>query len=418
MGHTKNKNASPQPILFTHYGDNWLRGSEFCLINLLENLNRKKYTPVVWCNSTVLEEALLARGFTVYKSNFTILLGWKSPRLDILSYRQLVKFGSALVRQHNIQLLHSNSGAPTQWLSAVSAKMNIPLVTHLHCRYQLRDRIALGLHLPDRIVGVSRYVLEPLIADDIDEQRLSVIPNGIDTMLLDAQPSTNLRKKLNIDQSSFVIATTGSLIKRKGIDLLIDALPKLIQNNVPAHLLIIGSGEEEAQLRQQIKSLSLEGRVHLIGEQRNVVGILKATANLFISAAREEAFGLVLVEAGLAGLPVIAPNVGGVSSVITHGENGLLIAPEDTNAIHSAIYELYKKPIKRIMLGATGRVTAFNYFDVRKYARRFESLYESVTQEFKQSQRENKQKIAFSPGLKEKFKKLANSYLKDQTETK
>ena len=70
----------------------------------------------------------------------------------------------------------------------------------------------------------------------------------------------------------------------------------------------------------------LQNKVSLIGERDNAIGILRGTADLFVSAAREEAFGLVFAEASLAGLAIVAPNVGGISDVVVDKKSGLLRA--------------------------------------------------------------------------------------------
>ena len=106
-------NPSAIPILFTHFGDDWIRGSERCLLDLLSHLDRSRFTPVVWCNSPRLAAALAALNapLVVQLSSFPLLFGWQAPRADWRGYRRLKREGRALIRREQIQLLHANSSA-------------------------------------------------------------------------------------------------------------------------------------------------------------------------------------------------------------------------------------------------------------------------------------------------------------------
>jgi len=204
-----------------------------------------------------------------------------------------------LVEQPPGKLIPANSGAPNQWLNLVARSRNIPLLAHLHSSYSLRDRVTFGLHHVAMAVGVSNSVIDALLKDGMPSVKTCVIPNGIDTSRLDQEPVIDLRDQLNLNNDDFLIATTGSLIHRKGIDRIINSIKQLEISSVPAHLVIIGEGAERNNLQNQINNLGLSKKIHLLGEQSNVAGMLRGGVDLFVSAAREEAFGLVLAEASL-----------------------------------------------------------------------------------------------------------------------
>ena len=365
----------PATILFTHFGDDWIRGSERCLLDLLTHIDRDQFNPVVWCNSGIMADTVRGLGITAYRSDFSLLLGWRSPRFDIRTFAAQVKQGMRLVDEHGVKLLHNNSGAPNQWMSLVARSRGLPSLVHLHARYPLRDRITLGLHQTPMCVGVSQPVIETLLEDGIPRQHTRVIANGIDTQRLDRQPDINLRRQLNLNSDDFLIATTGSLIRRKGIDLIIDALSRLLAQGLPAHLAVIGEGPEREPLQQQIRQLGIGSHVHLLGEQTSIAGLLRGSADLFVSGAREEVFGLVLAEAGLAGLPVIAPAVGGIPDVVADGQTGLLVPPEDAKALAGAIRKLYHAPRLRTRMGLAGRRRVNRHFTIERNVDRFERLY-------------------------------------------
>lgn len=368
-------------ILFTHYGENRIRGSERCLLDLLTHIDRDRFKPVVWCNTQVMADAVRALDVKAYQSDFSMLLGWKPPHFDFRAFLSLIRQGIELVDRHAITVLHANSGAPNQWLNFVARARRIPLVAHLHARYPLRDRLTLGLHQVPMAVGVSQPVIDTLLDDGMPGTRCRVIPNGIDTHRLDRQPSIDLRHQLNLKTGDFLIATVGSLIKRKGIDLIIDAVSKVTDKGVPVHLAIIGNGPEQDALLQQTRQKGIDARVHFLGEQLNVAGLLRGSADLFVSGAREEVFGLVLAEAGLAGIPVIAPAVGGIPGVIADGETGLLVPPGDAGRLADTVFRLYRDKTLRTRMGAAGRRRVLERFTIERNVRSFEQLYDSLARD-------------------------------------
>lgn len=370
-----NSNQQPSCILFTHYGDNWIRGSERCLLDLISHLDKDKFTPVLWCNQEIMEVEAKKLGIEVYRSDFPLLLGWSAPRFNIRAFFGLIKQAVTIIKKHRIELIHANSAAPCQWLNFAARKCHIPLICHLHSIYQLRDRLTLGLYQVPMVVGVSRYVLSDLRQDNMPDSRMQVIANGIDTQTLLAQEKIDLRPRLAIPSNDFVIATVGSLIHRKGVDLIITALAQLREQNLHIHLLVIGDGPEANNLQQQIQKLGLQQYVTLLGEQDNVLGILRGSADLFVSAAREEAFGLVLAEASLAQLAIVAPAIGGIPDVVVDQQTGLLLQPENITALANAIYKLYFSPDLCNTMGEAGYRHILKNFSIEKNCQRFQQLY-------------------------------------------
>lgn len=380
MRKSENIKPQPTPILFTHYGDNWIRGSERCLLDLISHLDKAKFKAILWCNQEVMVNEAKTLGIDVYRSDFPLLLGWQQPRFNISAFMGLITQALELIDKHNIKLMHANSAAPCQWLNIAAYRRDIPVVAHLHSNYQRRDRLTLGLYNAAMIVGVSQFVLKDLLLDNMPAARTCVIANGIDTDRLQQQPAVNLRHLLNINEDDFILATVGSLIHRKGIDLIIAAMPQLLEQGIPAQLIIIGDGPEADNLAQQIDHLGLQNNVILLGERANVVGLLRGV-DLFVSAAREEAFGLVFAEASLAGIGIVAPDVGGIADVVIDGKTGLLIAPENINSLADSIQTLYHKPALRMALGIAGQQHILAHFSIQKNCHNFEQLYKTIIHE-------------------------------------
>jgi len=362
-------------ILFIHYGDDWIRGSERCLLDLMTHLDKTRFKALLWCNQPSMVAAAKALNIEVYSSDFPILFGWQAPRYHIMGFFELIKEALAIIKMHDIKLLHANSAAPCQWLSFAAQQSNVPLICHMHTSYQLRDRLTLGLYQSSMLVGVSKYVLNPFIEDNKSSSEITVIANGIDTKRLLAQPIVNLRAQLHISDDDFVLACLGSLIHRKGVDLLITTVDLLIKKGLPVHLLVMGEGPEKQHLTAQIAQLGLQEKVSLLGECDHAVGLLRGTVDLFVSAAREEAFGLVFAEASLAGLAIVAPKTGGIPNIVIDQVTGLLVPTEDVNALTANIEKLYLNPSLREQMAAAGEEHVYNNFTIEENCKQFEALY-------------------------------------------
>jgi glycosyltransferase involved in cell wall biosynthesis len=362
-------------ILFTHYGENQIRGSERCLLDLIKHLDKELFSPIVWCNSELLEAEAKKLNIRVIRSDFSILFGWRFPRYDFTGFLSIVRQGLDIVRTEEIDLLHANSGAPNQWLNLIGRIRKLPLVSHLHSRYPLRDRLTLGLHNTSLAVGVSHPVVQQLIEDGMASERVEVVLNGIDNDYQDLAEAVDLRQLLGLGPRDFIAITVGSLIHRKGIDLLIRALAWLVHRDIPAHLVIVGDGPEKAALQDHVQNYRVQNQVHFLGERTDVAALLRGGADVLVSGAREEVFGLTLAEANLAALPVIAPWVGGIPEVIEHHETGILVPPENHHAIARAIQRLYRTPRLKNELGETGRSRVLDKFTIRENVLRFQTIY-------------------------------------------
>ncbi|HVJ52734.1 MAG TPA: glycosyltransferase family 4 protein [Aliidongia sp.] len=367
---------APISVLFTHFGDDWIRGSETVLLDLLRSLDQSRIRPVVWCNGAEMEEAARAAGYPTYRSEFRHFLDYSSPRLSPAFFAGLVKRCRALCREHDIRVLHANSAAPVQWLVPAGFGARLPVLAHLHIDYLRRSRYVLLLHAATLAVGVSRQVIDGLIADGMAPERTKIIHNGIDTSRLGGS-ATDLRAALGIPADAFTVMTAGSLIERKGHDLLIRAFQSLPLEPVPPRLLILGDGPERERLAALAASLGLEDRIHFLGHTKEVGAAYRA-ADLFALASRGDSFGLVLAEAGHFELPSVSTRVGGIPEVVIDEETGLLVPPDDVPALAAALAKLMADPARREQLGRAAAARVEAMFTVERMARRFEETYAAL----------------------------------------
>lgn len=139
------------------------------------------------------------------------------------------------------------------------------------------------------------------------------------------------------------VMTIAELHPIKRLSVLIDAMQKSIQTHPSLRCVIIGDGQLRAELTAHIERAGLQQHVFLLGSVVEAARFLKA-ADLFVLPSKSESYGYVLHEAGLAGLPVIATNVGGIPDIIRDGMTGTLVPPDDVPALAHAITSYFDHP--------------------------------------------------------------------------
>ena len=216
----------------------------------------------------------------------------------------------------------------------------------------------------DRIITLTdRGAAEHLARGIGRAEQYATVPSGvpIGELRATAPARAEARARLGLDPDAFVVVGLGRLVPIKGFDLLVRALPAVAEHVPSARVLLVGDGAEREHLEALAAALRLTGRLRLAGETLDVAAHL-AAADVVAVPSRNEGMGRVIVEAMALGLPVVATAVGGIPDVVTDGECGRLVAPEDVDALSVALIELGRDPALRRKLGeaAMQRAEAFS----------------------------------------------------------
>ncbi len=247
----------------------------------------------------------------------------------------------------------------------------VPVVAVVNAVLPSRDfaqRVGTGaiLQTSSAVIGVSGFVATAASRMlHLPKKRVFVIYNGVNDPPL---PSGRARS----DEP--LLAAVGRLAREKGFDVLVDAL-----SSVPrCRLVFVGDGPERSHLEARVRDLGLTGRVEFLGQvERPWTSV--CSPDLLVLPSRSEGMGLVLVEAMLAGIPVIATRVGGIPEIVLEGETGLLVPPDDASALARAIERLTSDPEKRRRMGERSRSHATGRFTVEGMAKKYEAIYDEVT---------------------------------------
>lgn len=227
--------------------------------------------------------------------------------------------------------------------SKVSFTVNGLDIVYSHFGYQ--KIIPFFLKKADRVFAISQYTMEQCELRGISKEKLTVIPIGINFDNLQNSPESIKSKclsKFNVPRKGVkVLLTVGRLVKRKGHSWFIAHVFK----KLPEHYiyLIAGIGQEQDRIAELIRELNLTHRVHLLGhvsdQEKNY---LYQISDFFVMpnisvVGDQEGFGIVLLEAGSYGLPVIASNMEGIRDAVLDGKTGRLIQEKDAWGFIDAI---------------------------------------------------------------------------------
>lgn len=287
----------------------------------------------------------------------------------------------AILRAHRVQLVHSHDLTMSVHGAVAARWLGLPHIMTMHggtfYRHNARRRPAMRLAaaLSDAVIGVGRTTSDLLEADlRLPAASVLTIPNGINPPRIG---TSTLRAELGLGRNDRLLLAVGNLYAVKGHDDLVRAL-RLIGDEYPtAHVAIAGRGEQAHALTLLARRLALGDRVHLLGV-RSDVGNLLASADLFVHPSISEGLPLAVLEAMSAGRPVIATDVGDVSTVLARGEAGRLVPSGDAPALAQAIRELLSDPVAadRLSRAATARVQA--EYTLERMVQRYSSVYLSA----------------------------------------
>ena len=248
------------------------------------------------------------------------------------------------VYKHHKQpdILYSHYLYNTAYVLKIIKRYDIPLVGIEHWseinRPQLSNNVKylgdIAYSKVDKLIAVSES-LSLAIKKHFGKKSL-VVNNMVGKDFLDQ--SINLEQQTD---SFFKFVAIGSLIARKGFDLLIDAFNKANLKEKKCKLIIIGGGKEQDCLQQQIELLSLADSVTLVGRKnkQEIISYLQKS-DVFVLSSHVETFSVVCIEAMALGIPIIATSCGGPEEFVTE-EVGLLVKPGDVNALSQAMNEMY-----------------------------------------------------------------------------
>ena len=287
------------------------------------------------------------------------------------------------IDEKNLQydLIYSN-----YWMSGIvgeliSEKLKIPHIITFHTMgltkrsvnylenesdFRIENELDL-IQKSDAIVVPTHQEKENLILNYKSENNIYIVSPGVDLEKFKSKNKFESREKLGLSQTTKILLSVGRLEPIKGYDVLINALSFLnISDDFDVRLLIIGGDSKSQNELERLNSLKLK---HGLSNQVNFLGaidhdelpIYLSAADVFVMPSAYETFGIAALEASACNLPVIAPQVGGLKSVVKHGQTGFLSVNKSPESLMHYLEILLKNKPLRELFGVNSRLHAMNY---------------------------------------------------------
>ncbi len=294
-------------------------------------------------------------------------------RFRMSSLRRLL----AIVKAHEIELVHWNFYHPTRNPHLWALKILVPKLRHYftdHISRQAEDLVESRgikramkrrlLKVYDRIFCISDYVHECVVRSLGPLPNLSRSTYFINTARFAPDPQVRERVRAQLAASDrFVVLIVANLISEKGVDVALRAMAQLSETVM---LWVVGSGPEAETLGRLASELELGQRVRFFGLQRDVTSFMKASDVFTCPSLWGEAAGLVNIEALACGLPVIASRVGGIPEIVQDGVTGYLIPAGDHGPLAERIRCLLDDSASRERMSLAARASAIDQFSVQR----------------------------------------------------
>ncbi|MBI2568115.1 MAG: glycosyltransferase [Candidatus Schekmanbacteria bacterium] len=358
-------------------------GVERQLIEVLTRFDRDRYAPQICCirERGELADEAEARGLPVFvvpqRARFHPIT---LPRLA----RHFSRARAAVMHAHMYRA--GATGSVAAWLARVPVRVcTVHTVRGWDSPHQVRTERRLQ-RLKDAFIAVSDAVRADFVERvGISESRVEVIRNGIDSKDLRARAelarstataAATVRNRLGLPSDRAIIGAIGRLVPDKAHDVLLRAFALLAGRFPDVDVAIAGEGPLRPELTALARELGLERRIHLLGTVTEIPEFLGQLA-FVAQPSRREGFSLGIIEALATGNPVVTTDVGGNREAVQHGYTGLLVPPDDAEALADALTRLLGDEALRRRMGAAAASTG-EHFDIAHTVDALQSLYDRL----------------------------------------
>ena len=299
-----------------------------------------------------------------------------SGKFDLRSILPL----SRLIQRERIDIVNTHSGIDS-WVGAFAARLGgAHLVRTRHLNLPLHRHWYNFVHfMAQRVVSCGETMRRNLIDNcGFPETQVVSIPTGIDFETFVARRTrAEIRRDLGIDDAAFVILMVGIIRSVKRHEVALRAFARFRASAPQAVLLLAGDGPMRGDMERLAQDLGLAGAVRFLGYREDVPDLF-AAADCALLTSRSEGVPQAVTQGLGCGLPTIATRVGGVPELIEDGKTGLLVAPEDTEAIAAGLSRFAADPDFAHRLGAAGRAHVHRHFSRAAMLEATERLYAEI----------------------------------------
>lgn len=348
-------------------------GAERVINNLAASLDPARYRAVL---------CLFRQGWIQERSESRGIPTHIIPTHGMTDWRWAIRFRRLLKDEH-VDLIHAHEFDANVQGAFVAAISGIPLVATVHGKHyfweKLRRRLAYR--------WVSRRATMVAVSEDLKQfivekvgvcsERITVLYNGVDVPPPPRKADIDAcRKELRLPEEDQIVGVVGNLYPVKGHQYLIEGIPEVLKKCPNTSFIFAGRGQLETELKDQVFRLGLDKRVHFLGLRQDIPRIL-ALLDVFVLPSLSEGLSMAILEAMMAGKPVIATRVGGNPEIVLDGETGFLVPPKDSQALAARLTTLLANREQATQFAGRGKRRAEGRFSLQTMVHAYQSLYDT-----------------------------------------
>jgi glycosyltransferase involved in cell wall biosynthesis len=290
-----------------------------------------------------------------------------------------------LLKENRVTVLHTHLYYPgmigriAAWLAGVPV-----VITHEHGKtlwkrwyHRAFERLAVGR--TDLRIAVSQDIMNlRMRTESTPPERIRLVYNAVDPSHLEVDEATRkkTRKALGVD-NFMVVGTIGRLVDAKSYDLLLEVARQVCDRKPYVRFILAGAGPLEKELIERRDALGLGELFLFLGQRRDIPELLAAT-DLYVISSKREGLPISLIEAMMAGKPVVSTAVGGIPDTLTQACDGILVEPGNRDALAQAITDLIDNRPRMEVLGQNARKKAIKRYSPGKVLAELEAIYAEI----------------------------------------
>lgn len=313
----------------------------------------------------------------------------------------LLEYSTSLINSTGpVDIIHAHDWLVAYTGRALKHAYRVPMISTIHATEYGRNH---GLHndtqryISDvewwltyeswKAICCSNYMEAELMrVFNLPKDKIKIIPNGVNPEEFKVKESTEKFKKKYAHHDEKVVFFVGRLVQEKGVQVLLEAVPKILVYHPKTKFIIAGKGPHTDNLKNQALTMGIENRVYFTGyvddETRNK---LYDIADVAVFPSLYEPFGIVALEGMAAKKPVVVADTGGLSEIIKHGVDGLKAYPGNANSLADNILEALLNPTKAKAMKDAAFAKITEVFNWPTIAKETIEVYQGVLEDYRES---------------------------------
>jgi glycosyltransferase involved in cell wall biosynthesis len=397
--------ATPRPVLYVHHRPE-LGGAPQSLRYLIENLDRDRFEPHVYCPPGPAAESFASAGAHVHHGEvaaFTHI--WASTyggRRWLLFARELARTPrhaasfSRLLRQHDFAIVHLND-SPLIVAAALAHQAKVPVIWHLRSALSADGRVrSRAMRSVIRSLATETIAINDDVARSFDIDA-KVIPNAVDLDRFAPRAAADVRRDLGLDEERTVVSYFGFIYPSKGFRDFIEAARLVRRAGTDALFLVVGGpvrnteffetrlgrtlqlaglvSDHQREAETLVAQLDLGDSVRFVPFIEDAAGMFQAS-DIVVAPSRGPELGRPVLEACACGRPVVATGSITGGGILIPDDTGVLVPRRSPDALAFALTQLIESPGERARIGANARRYAETHFSAKRNAEQVMAIYD------------------------------------------